>query len=130
MKHQPHADAVDLEIKDANLKRLRRIEGQVRGLQKMIEEDRYCPDIITQIQAVRSSLASLQAVLLQGHLEHCVKSGYGIVIDGKFHKFDAEGNKQAEAIFRATKKTENLTVRVEGTLQHAGDITVTKLTEI
>jgi hypothetical protein len=64
-----------------------------------------------------------------GLMEHCVKSGYGIVIDGKFHKFDAEGNKQAEAIFRATTKTENITARVEGTLQHAGDITVTKLTE-
>ena len=63
-------------------------------------------------------------------MEHCAKSGYGIVIDGKFHKFDAEGSRQAEAIFRATKKTDNVTVRVEGTLQHAGDITVTKLTEV
>jgi leucyl aminopeptidase len=47
-----HAEAVDADIKDANLKRLRRIEGQVRGLQKMVEEDRYCPDIITQIASV------------------------------------------------------------------------------
>ena len=62
-------------------------------------------------------------------MEHCAKSGYGIVIDGVFHKFDAEGNKQAEAIFRSTKKTDNITANVEGTLQHAGDITVTKLTE-
>ena len=65
-----------------------------------------------------------------GLMEHCAKSGYGIVIDGKFHKFDAEGSRQAEAIFRATKKTDNITVKVEGTLQHAGDITVTKLTEV
>ena len=65
-----------------------------------------------------------------GLMEHCVKSGYGVVVKGKFHTFDAEGNKQAEAIFRATKKTDNITVRVEGTLQHAGDITVTKLTEV
>jgi hypothetical protein len=64
-----------------------------------------------------------------GLMEHCVASGYGIVVDGVFHKFDAEGNKQAEAIFRATKKANNITVRVEGTLQHEGDITVDKLTE-
>jgi hypothetical protein len=64
-----------------------------------------------------------------GLMEHCVSSGYGIVIAGTFHKFDAEGNKQAEAIFRATKKASNITARVEGTLQHEGDITVTKLTE-
>ena len=62
-------------------------------------------------------------------MEHCVKSGYGVVVDGTFHKFDAEGNKQAEAIFRSTKKTSNITANVEGTLQHEGDITVTKLTE-
>jgi len=61
-------------------------------------------------------------------MEHCAKSGYGIVIDGVFHKFDAEGNRQAEAIFRSTKKTDHITATVEGTLQHEGDITVTKLT--
>ena len=61
-------------------------------------------------------------------MDHCAKSGYGIVIDGVFHKFDAEGNKQAEAIFRSTKKASNITATVEGTLQHEGDITVTKLT--
>jgi hypothetical protein len=63
-----------------------------------------------------------------GLMDVCVKSGYGIVIDGVFHKFDAEGNKQAEAIFRASKKTDHITAMVEGTLQHEGDITVTKLT--
>ena len=65
-----------------------------------------------------------------GLMAECVKSGYGIVINGKFHKFDAEGSRQAETIFRTSKKTDNITVRVEGTLQHAGDITVTKLTEV
>jgi len=58
----------------------------------------------------------------------CVKSGYGIVIDGVFHKFDAVGNRQAEAIFRNSKKTDHITATVDGTLQHEGDITVTKLT--
>ncbi len=66
-----HADAVDADIKDANLKRLRRIEGQVRGLQKMVEEDRYCPDIITQIASVQEALRGVGRQLLRNHLKHC-----------------------------------------------------------
>ena len=61
-------------------------------------------------------------------MDACVKSGYGIVIDGKFHKFDAEGSKQAEAIFRSTKKTDHITATVEGTMLHDGSIAVTHLT--
>jgi len=66
-----HAVSVDPGIKDANLKRLRRIEGQVRGLQKMIEEDRYCPDIITQIASVQEALRGVGRQLLRNHLQHC-----------------------------------------------------------
>jgi DNA-binding FrmR family transcriptional regulator len=66
-----HAEAVDADIKDANLKRLRRIEGQVRGLQKMVEEDRYCPDIITQIASVQEALRGVGRQLLRNHLKHC-----------------------------------------------------------
>jgi CsoR family transcriptional regulator, copper-sensing transcriptional repressor len=66
-----HAAAVDADIKDANLKRLRRIEGQVRGLQKMVEEDRYCPDIITQIASVQEALRGVGRQLLRNHLKHC-----------------------------------------------------------
>jgi len=51
---------------------LKRIEGQVRGLQKMIDEDRYCIDIVTQIEAVRAALARVEADLLRQHLQHCV----------------------------------------------------------
>jgi CsoR family transcriptional regulator, copper-sensing transcriptional repressor len=51
---------------------LKRIEGQVRGVQKMIEEDRYCIDVVTQIEAVRAALAKVEADLLRQHLEHCV----------------------------------------------------------
>ena len=69
-----HADAVDPEIKDANLKRLRRIEGQVRGLQRMVEEDRYCPDIITQIASVQEALRGVGRQLLRSHLRHCATS--------------------------------------------------------
>lgn len=51
---------------------LKRIEGQVRGVAKMIEEDRYCIDIVTQIEAVRAALARVEADLLRAHLHHCV----------------------------------------------------------
>lgn len=51
---------------------LRRIEGQVRGVSKMIEDDRYCIDIVTQIEAVRAALARVETDLLRQHLQHCV----------------------------------------------------------
>lgn len=65
------AVAVDPEIKVANRHRLRRIEGQVRGLQKMVEEDRYCPDIITQIASVQEALRGVARNLMRNHLHHC-----------------------------------------------------------
>lgn len=52
--------------------RLKRIEGQVRGVQRMVEEERYCPDILAQVAAVQASLRGAAGVLLQGHLRHCV----------------------------------------------------------
>ena len=58
--------------KDAYLKRMRRIEGQVRGIAKMIDEDKYCIDILTQISAVNSALQSVALGLLDEHLGHCV----------------------------------------------------------
>jgi len=58
--------------KDAYIKRLRRIEGQVRGLQRMIEEDTYCIDILTQVSAVTKALQSVAVGLLDQHVRHCV----------------------------------------------------------
>jgi len=58
--------------KDSHLKRLRRIEGQVRGLQRMVEEDKYCIDILTQVSAATKALQSFSLELLDEHLEHCV----------------------------------------------------------
>ncbi len=58
--------------KDALAKRLHRIEGQVRGIERMIEEDRYCVDVLTQIGAVTTALQSLAYEILDGHVEHCV----------------------------------------------------------
>lgn len=66
------AVAVDPTIKVSNLKRLRRIEGQIRGLQKMVEEDRYCTDIIAQVASVQEALRSVARALLRNHLHHCV----------------------------------------------------------
>jgi CsoR family transcriptional regulator, copper-sensing transcriptional repressor len=75
------AVAVDPGIKDRNLKRLRRIEGQVRGLQKMVEEDRYCPDILTQVSSVQEALRAVGRELMRNHLKHCatqaIRSGDG-----------------------------------------------------
>ncbi|HTX50247.1 MAG TPA: metal-sensitive transcriptional regulator [Caulobacteraceae bacterium] len=56
------------------LNRLRRIEGQVRGVARMVEEDRYCIDVLTQIQAVRAALGRVEGELLKGHLTHCIES--------------------------------------------------------
>lgn len=66
--------AVDPDIKDRNLKRLRRIEGQVRGLHRMVEEDRYCADILTQVSSVHEALRSVQRELMRNHLKHCATS--------------------------------------------------------
>ena len=61
------------EIKQACLKRLQRIEGQVRGLTRMVDEDRYCIDVITQISAVRAALRRLEEEVLRDHVAHCVE---------------------------------------------------------
>jgi DNA-binding FrmR family transcriptional regulator len=61
--------------KEAVLKRLRRIEGQVRGVEKMVEEDRYCIDVVTQITAIESALDKVALELLEDHANHCVIGG-------------------------------------------------------
>ncbi len=66
------AVGVDPDIKTGNLARLRRIEGQVRGIQKMVEDDRYCPDILTQVTAVQRALQAVSRELVRNHLRHCV----------------------------------------------------------
>ena len=65
------AVAVDPEIKSSNLRRLRRIEGQVRGLQRLVDEDRYCADILIQISSVQEALRSVGRALMKNHLRHC-----------------------------------------------------------
>jgi CsoR family transcriptional regulator, copper-sensing transcriptional repressor len=68
------AMGVEADQKQRNLKRLRRIEGQVRGLQKMVEEDRYCADIMTQISSVHEALRAVGKELMRNHLKHCASN--------------------------------------------------------
>ena len=84
--------------KDEHLKRLRRIEGQVRGIQRMIDEDTYCIDVLTQISAVTKALQSVGIGLLEEHVGHCVLHAA------------AEGDEEAtrEKIAEATRAIERL----------------------
>ena len=65
--------------KDDYLKRLRRVEGQVRGIARMVEEERYCIDVLTQLQAVRAALAKVETEMLRDHLGHCIE---GAIVAG------------------------------------------------
>ncbi|WP_367137011.1 metal-sensitive transcriptional regulator [Saccharothrix sp. HUAS TT1] len=78
--------------KDAYLKRLRRIEGQVRGLQRMVENDEYCIDVLTQISAATKALQAVSLGLLDEHLKHCVAQAVaegGSVADEKIAEASA-----------------------------------------
>ena len=91
-----HGYAAD---KDAYLMRLRRIEGQVRGLQRMIEEDQYCIDILTQVSAATKALQSVAIGLLEEHLGHCVTEA---VADGG-DTASAKVREASEAIARLVR---------------------------
>lgn len=78
--------------KQAHLKRLRRIEGQVRGLQRMVESDTYCIDVLTQVAAATKALESVALLLLDEHLSHCVAEAIGVggdVADAKLAEASA-----------------------------------------
>ena len=65
------AVAVDSDARERNLTRLKRIEGQVRGVRKMVEEDRYCADILGQVSAIQEALRAVGRELMRNHLRHC-----------------------------------------------------------
>jgi CsoR family transcriptional regulator, copper-sensing transcriptional repressor len=67
-----HGSTVDPEVKHSIGTRLRRIEGQVRGLQKMVEEERYCADVLMQLSSVQEALRGVGRTLLHNHLKYCV----------------------------------------------------------
>jgi CsoR family transcriptional regulator, copper-sensing transcriptional repressor len=86
--------------KDAIVKRLHRIEGQVRGIEKMVDEDRYCIDILTQIGAVTTALESLGFVILDEHVKHCVA---GAIASGDEVQAQSKAEELLEAVHRFAK---------------------------
>jgi DNA-binding FrmR family transcriptional regulator len=90
------AVGVDPAIKAANLKRLRRIEGQIRGLHKMVDEDRYCADIIVQVAAAQEALRSVARELMRNHLHHCARQA----LSASDARADAMYDELLELIYR------------------------------
>jgi len=86
--------------KDALTKRLNRIEGQVRGIEKMVADDRYCIDILTQIAAVSTALDSLAFRILDDHVQHCVA---GALASGDEAEAQTKAAELLEAVHRFTK---------------------------
>ncbi len=86
----------DPGLKAANQNRLRRIEGQIRGLQKMVEEDRYCADIITQVASVQEALRGVARNLMKNHLHHCAAKA---LRSGKKEKTEAMYDELLELIY-------------------------------
>jgi CsoR family transcriptional regulator, copper-sensing transcriptional repressor len=83
--------------RDALIKRLHRIEGQVRGIERMLEEDRYCIDILTQIGAVSTALESVAQKLLEDHANHCVA---GALASGSREEAETKTRELLEAVHR------------------------------
>jgi DNA-binding FrmR family transcriptional regulator len=86
--------------KEALVKRLHRIEGQVRGIEKMVAEDRYCIDVLTQIGAVSTALESLGFRILDDHVKHCVA---GALASGDEAEAQAKAEELLEAVHRFAK---------------------------
>ncbi|MDQ0260688.1 metal-sensitive transcriptional regulator [Sinomonas atrocyanea] len=87
--------------KDAYLRRLRRIEGQVRGIARMVEEDKYCIDILTQVAAVTKALHAVSLGLVEEHIGHCVVGAANVADpDQRAGEIDSKVKEAAEAIGR------------------------------
>jgi CsoR family transcriptional regulator, copper-sensing transcriptional repressor len=86
--------------KDALIKRLHRIEGQVRGIERMVEEDRYCIDVLTQIAAVTTALESVAFRVLDDHVNHCVS---GALASGDSEQAAAKSRELLDAVHRFTR---------------------------
>jgi DNA-binding FrmR family transcriptional regulator len=91
------ARGVDPVIKTSNLRRLRRIEGQVRGLQRMVEEDRYCADILMQVTSTQEALRSVARELMRNHLAHCATTA---IRTGSDEERDAMYEELLEMIYK------------------------------
>jgi DNA-binding FrmR family transcriptional regulator len=87
--------------KDAYLKRLRRIEGQIRGLQRMVEDDKYCIDVLTQVSAATRALQSVALGLLDDHLRHCVAGAVASGDDSESARLLDEATDAIERLVKA-----------------------------
>ena len=88
------------ESKPRLLNRLSRIEGQVRGVARMIEDDRYCIDVLTQVQAIRAALARVEAEMLQDHLHHCIE---GAIVSGNAEEQRRKAGELIELLGRTSR---------------------------
>lgn len=93
------AVAVDPDAKERNQKRLRRIEGQVRGIQNMIDEDRYCADVMIQISSVSEALRAVGRELMRNHLRHCAAAA----IRSSDEEADAMYDELVDLMYRSGK---------------------------
>ena len=100
MSSERKAVSVDSDIKARNLLRLKRIEGQVRGLQKMVENDRYCADILTQLSSVHEALRGVGRELMRNHLRHCITQA---VSRGSAKQADAAFDELLELIYKHSR---------------------------
>ena len=92
--------AADADQRKGHLARLSRIEGQVRGVTRMVEDDRYCIDILTQIQAARAALARAETEILKDHLDHCIE---GALVSGDVDDQRRKAGELIELLQRATR---------------------------
>ncbi len=88
------------ENKPKLLNRLRRIEGQVRGVARMLEEERYCIDVLTQLQAIRAALTRVETEMLKDHLDHCIETA---IVSGDAAEQRKKAGELIELLERATR---------------------------
>jgi DNA-binding FrmR family transcriptional regulator len=91
---------MERENKPRLLNRLNRIEGQVRGIARMVEEDRYCIDVLTQLQAVRAALAKVETEMLRDHLGHCIE---GAIVSGDKDQQRAKASELIQLLERTAR---------------------------
>jgi DNA-binding FrmR family transcriptional regulator len=93
-------EIMDRDNKPRLLNRLNRIEGQVRGIARMVEEDRYCIDVLTQLQAVRAALAKVETEMLRDHLGHCIE---GAIVAGDPDEQRRKASELVQLLERTTR---------------------------
>ncbi len=91
------AEGVDPDLKASNLRRLSRIEGQIRGIQRMVEEDRYCADILMQVSSAQEALRAVARSLMRNHLAHCATHA---IRDGSQNEREAMYDELLDLIYK------------------------------